>query len=766
MSQCSGQQYSIRSPPAQADEPSVEEAAACDWEVFVDPKTGDDAASGAASEPFLTVTQALTASRVRRLLSPSSANSLHCLTLAGGTHFLGSVRSATASAQPNKAVLQLTAEDSNLMIRGAAGSSEGVVLSGGVRLPPLNWTTHHVTSAGRAVMSAVIPESVQLDASMFNELYIDGLPAVRAKYPNGNPYWHGLYSSPTGYVDSAASWLPARPLQSPPTEIHISTPVRNGTHFQSFDLGVGGSASVFSPPTNFWSVLRPNGGDMYRVPSGLVVNDDLKARVKGWAQQPGGLIHAFHAGYWGSWIFELASVNATGGELLFGSGGFQEARGNDNGGAWYASNLLSELDDDTEWWYDAASRSLYFMPNATSGMPGEFVASQLATLVSIRGSQDRPVRNVALTGLTLTQSSNTFMSVYEAPASGDWSVHRGGALFIEGGANITVRDCLFTQLATNAVAVSNWNLGVSIEDSEFAWLGDSGVIVLGSSALIDGVSNTDQPDLVTVRGCLFHETGAYVKQSAAVFVGLSRRVLLTGNAVFNVPRSAFNINDGFAGNKTISHNALFNAVRETSDHGPINTWDRQPYLTTQAGLGPSLWQHESLIHHNALLNNYNSFYPIDHDDGSCFWTDSYNVQLYGAKKNYLGHSKTDHHELYLYPDTRDSQGPGVCIADQGVERGLSGWGEVWVNNTCVMYSTGSVYDLWYCETSSLYVPLLADNVFMIPPAYNASFNCNVNGSGVALTLQQWQSYGEDLGSVVVDAPPVETLVQMARDMLL
>jgi hypothetical protein len=37
--------------------------------------------------------------------------------------------------------------------------------------------------------------------------------------------------------------------------------------------------------------------------------------------------------------------------------------------------------------------------------------------------------------------------------------------------------------------------------------------------------------------------------------------------------------------------------------GPINSWDRQPYLTDAMEAGvPSLRQHNSYIHHNVLFN--------------------------------------------------------------------------------------------------------------------------------------------------------------------
>ena len=33
------------------------------------------------------------------------------------------------------------------------------------------------------------------------------------------------------------------------------------------------------------------------------------------------------------------------------------------------------------------------------------------------------------------------------------------------------------------------------------------------------------------------------------------------------------------------------------------------------------------------------FAEQDHDDGSCYYNDTYNVMIYGGYKNYLGHSK-------------------------------------------------------------------------------------------------------------------------------
>ncbi len=90
---------------------------------------------------------------------------------------------------------------------------------------------------------------------------------------------------------------------------------------------------------------------------------------------------------------------------------------------------------------------------------------------------------------------------------------------------------------------------------------------------------------------------------------------------------------------------------ETLDHGPINTWDRVPYLTklldvTKASLLPK----ENFVTRCFIIGNYHSIWPIDHDDGSAYWADSFNFLTYGGWKNYLGHSKKAMQNVYVYPD--------------------------------------------------------------------------------------------------------------------
>ena len=104
--------------------------------------------------------------------------------------------------------------------------------------------------------------------------------------------------------------------------------------------------------------------------------------------------------------------------------GWQEARGRSFGGDFFVDNLLEELDYPTEWYLDTTNRLLYFMPNISAPMPKAIVASQRPCILSLRGDQSQPIRDVAIIGITFTQTSNTYMSDYLAPSGGDWLVKK------------------------------------------------------------------------------------------------------------------------------------------------------------------------------------------------------------------------------------------------------------------------------------------------------------------------------------------------------
>ena len=341
---------------------------------------------------------------------------------------------------------------------------------------------------------------------------------------------------------------------------------------------------------------------------------------------------------------------------------------------------------------------------------------------------------------------------------------------MEGVDGFTILQCLFDSPGGNGLVLSNYIRNAVIEANEFRYSGDSSIIVVGSSKLIDGTDG-NQLRGTKVIGNLIHESGIWGKQTSPYMQSLTCQTELTGNVFFNGPRAGINFNDGFGGGNLLKNNLIFNFVRETANHGVFNSWDRQPYLTrVQDGHTSSLLPATSYITKNFIINNYHSAWPLDHDDGSCYYEDTYNFLVYGGYKNYLGHSKTVVYNTYIYPDALNSVNitylhRPYCADHDGATINFlpSGWGEVWAHNKCVI-GNPDIYDFHTCNTdgdnSKGLVPMTYDNTF-----YTPNKEVNIPCGLMNLTLQEYQKMGFNEGSVVHDLVDTAAIIEWGKVLL-
>jgi hypothetical protein len=277
----------------------------------------------------------------------------------------------------------------------------------------------------------------------------------------------------------------------------------------------------------------------------------------------------------------------------------------------------------------------------------------------------------------------------------------------------TITGCRFQRLGGNALFVSRGVKGTNVTRNHFALIGDSAIATVGELELSDGVSVSSYPADTTITNNHIRGVGIAGKQSSAWFSALSCRTMFKGNVLYNGPRAGVNLNDGFCGGETIESNIFFNWVRETQDHGPINTWDRAMYMqpspsssssplnssgsgsgSGSGGVGSNsdgggdgnggitttkAWTHISnnLIYNGPSGNRDlgNMFPAIDNDDGSSMFLAHGNVMVYGGAKNYLGHDKIWDSNLIAYPDR---WGGDPCVQSWG------GPNHIYSNNTCMV----------------------------------------------------------------------------------
>mmetsp|Transcript_54989 Transcript_54989/g.161678 ORF Transcript_54989/g.161678 Transcript_54989/m.161678 type:complete len:652 (+) Transcript_54989:2-1957(+) len=203
--------------------------------------------------------------------------------------------------------------------------------------------------------------------------------------------------------------------------------------------------------------------------------------------------------------------------------------------------------------------------------------------------------------------------------------------------------------------VSGYNRHAAITDSDFAYIGGTAIAAWGitDEMNLKGYDGTDgnHPLHTLVSGNLAREVGLYEKQNSFYMQAKTARSKILNNVFFNGPRAGINLNDGFGGGDEIAGNLVFSTCRESGDHGPINSWDRQPYLTTVDTGEPSLIAAWREIHHNFLIDNYSPQVNVDTDDGSYRYRTHHNFLVYGQyglKSLKGGHTNHQFRNIFAY----------------------------------------------------------------------------------------------------------------------
>jgi len=335
-----------------------------------------------------------------------------------------------------------------------------------------------------------------------------------------------------------------------------------------------------------------------------------------------------------------------------------------------------------------------------------------------------------------------------------------------------VKHCTFTRLDNNAIFLSGYNRHTTLADNDFAWLGLSAMAGWGYTKEEDGTDG-QQPRFTSIERNYVREIGIIEKQSSMWFQAKSAQTRLDSNVAFNQPRAAINFNDGFGGGNHANRNLLFNTCRETGDHGPINSWDRQPFVTEIANGSPSFTPAMSEVSSNFIIANYGASQGFDTDDGSS-WFDIHDNFLYqsdGKKMDYGGHDCAFHDNI-VFVEGKDGQN---CINTQSF---LPGHGSRWFSNKCILADSKNVGTTSGCDCPGKSRVKTRNGTLARPPSQcgvemhdNQYFarpelpgNVTMSCAGPVL-LYDWLSSGSDEGSGVFEMPSDALLIAWAREKL-
>merc|ERR1711998_235747 len=351
----------------------------------------------------------------------------------------------------------------------------------------------------------------------------------------------------------------------------------------------------------------------------------------------------------------------------------------------------------------------------------------------------------------------TYMDPHGVPSAGDWALDRIAAVFIEGAESVKVESSTFDRLDGNGVAISGYNRHTSVQDCDFSYIGGNAILSWGYTNETEnsgfpyyrpqqnfphaGVDGTDgnHPRYNQILRNSAREIGLYEKQSSFYVQAKTAESTISGNVFFNGPRAGINFNDGFGGGDDVNTNLVFSTCRESGDHGPINSWDRQPYLTTVNNGTPSMTMKEREIHHNFFVDNYSPQENVDNDDGSAYYDTHDNFFVYGGngmKNDFGGHDNYHHDNVYAYV------GQAIGFYDAPM---VDGHEDKFYNNKVV--TTGTNFGSPTCSGSG--VTQIHDNQYFTPSG---------DISECKMSLKDWQAAGHDKGSSVAKTPSDDEII--------
>ena len=499
--------------------------------------------------------------------------------------------------------------------------------------------------------------------------------------------------------------------------------------------------------------------------------DPTKFTDKQWAHPEKAVLHISHN--WGFLQFRVEDVDRENRAVYVGEGGWQinfvgpsgEVGMPDFGSRaewvfgdrrFFIENVFEELDAPGEWYLNDDSRTLYFYPPEGLDLSTALVeVPVLESVAAFKGTQASPVRHVSLSGFRIAHTRSTFLDEYEAPSLGDWTIHRGGAVLIEGTEQCGVENCFFDAVGGNAVFVGNYNAGVRVKGCVVTEAGESAVCVVGSRHKVYG-SNKAYPSDTLVENNYIRDIGAFGKQVAGVFVSIARGVTIRRNLMHSLPRAGICLNDCWAGGHIIEHNEIYDTVRETRDHGPFNSWGREGYWCENQShhYGGVPYPHPAFIRRlpeeTVIRNNYfhgiegyvmgDYRQAIDMDDGSLNFHVYNNLCVDIAISIREGDYRTVENNIIINP-----------VVPMGMHVLFDENHDVVRKNIIVTRA-----DLYHLNDAPPTTPWLSvnDNLFFNadePWGYRPSITVRPRGEALTkYTLDQWKDLGYDANSQYAD----------------
>jgi len=222
---------------------------------------------------------------------------------------------------------------------------------------------------------------------------------------------------------------------------------------------------------------------------------------------------------------------------------------------YFVENVSTLLDAPGEWFYNAASRQLKWIPGQGISSPEEIAAvvPRLYNLVHVRGSREKPVRNLRFYGLE-----------FESTLPG------GQALVFEYAHACELVDCDVHALAGMGVYLGKGNYQARILDNRFTQV-EQGVVH------VDGEAHPENwMDIIRqtrISGNRIDDCGGVnIEAHNTLYTTISRNEISNNSGRFAISVGGWrNLEEAIDGGYRVEYNHLHDVQKEADDSGVIKT---------------------------------------------------------------------------------------------------------------------------------------------------------------------------------------------------
>jgi len=345
-------------------------------------------------------------------------------------------------------------------------------------------------------------------------------------------------------------------------------------------------------------------------------------------------------------------------------------------------NALEFLDEPGEWYHDADTDTLYYMPRSGETMDSiEVIAPDVERLLDIRGSGiDNRAENIIVRGLTFShgaykrtsrlgranlQSTACYSVDMDGSGYAGAQITTAGNINMINARNVSLRDNVINHMGAVAIAMPNAVDNCELRGNAIYDVSSSAVTIgsLGQSCVSH---NGIVPKNVLITNNVIGKTGIEYESDPSVQSYYTNGLIISHNEVYNSTYSGIcvgwdweNVNNTKKRN-IVEYNRIYNYGTACQDGGAIYTLGRHP---------------DSVVKGNYILCYEQDIVGIYHDEGSSGFTTTDNVVDMPADSVSSGlynHSFLD--ELYMsgnYTNVINSTSDFTNFCDNFTDQGIT-----------------------------------------------------------------------------------------------